>query len=81
MTAKFKPYQYANCMIYSPKNQTVLKGFATVLRQLTRLQKDKLDGNKVTHGGIKYLVLVQNKKVYLVSDTNKARGTVFMKEI
>lgn len=77
----FKSYRHSGSIIYSPKNKAFLKQFAEALSKMTQPEKMKLVGNTVRYGGIPYIIVMSDrKKVVLASNTNKARGTIFLME-
>jgi len=82
---KFKPYNHKGSIIYSPKNRKFLEKFAETITDLSKEERLKAAGNKVTLGGITYLLLIGSERepnIYLVSESgvHKTRGTVFLAE-
>lgn len=78
---KFKPYKYRGCIIYSPKNRTLLEKFASGISTLSQVEKKKVNGNHIKYGGIDYLIVLnEHGKVRLTSIGKSARGSVFLAE-
>ena len=83
MAGTFKPYRHAGCLIYSPKNRKFLEQFAERIHTLSVKEKSEAHGNTIKYGGVRYQLLYQDGKMYLVSDltkSNKAKGTVYLVE-
>jgi hypothetical protein len=65
-------------ILYSKKNINFLRNLAKRLSCMTQDQKKDLHGNKVKYGTTKYLLLYQNGDLYLVADSRRTKGAVYL---
>lgn len=75
---EFKPYRVGDYIILTGKNKEFWRQLAMALTKLSDTEKKALNGKHTEYGGMKGLVTYQDGNIYIVQDTKKTRGKVWL---